>query len=245
MSDINLQQCDYDFWTRAAYWTVEEGVAISLGLNPKSKNLADKLDVSRAKKLSQLIELAKRAQKVELLDALPNPVDFLEWLNSIDFVDFPDALLRDDCELSFFLSSGRNSRGHWNSGFSFVDYKMSYEALEKVYIVQQEELHELRRENWEYSEEFDEDALYSLPPKPKVFEERQRKTMLRLLLAVAIGKYRFNPNLERSSVPKNIESTTDICGLNVTNETIRDYLKTAVSEFPAVLGLFEDKSSDE
>ena len=247
MSDINLQQCDYDFWTRAAYWTVEEGAAISMGLNPNIKNLTETVESSQAEKLKQITDLAKRAQKVDALGEFPHPVEFLEWLCSIDFVDITASLLRDGSEASFFTSIDRRNRGHWDSTFSFIDYKLSYEALEKIYFIQRDKLQELQRENWEYMEEFEgiEIEQYARTQKPKIFEERQRKTMLKLLLAIAIEKYRFNPTLERSSVPKNIEATTDLYGLNVTNETIREYLKKAVSEFPSVLNLFGDKSQKE
>jgi len=248
MSDMYLQQSDYDFWTRAAYWTVEEGAAISMGLNPNFENLTKILESLMAEKLKQITDLAKRAQKVGALAELPHPTAFLEWLCLIDFVDIPDPLLRDGSEMNFFATIDKRNRGHWDSSFSFVDYKLSYEALEKIYFIQRDKLHELQKENWEYLQEFEEsedDEVYVLAPKPKVFEKRQRKTMLKLLLAISIEKYRFNPTLERSSVPKNIEATTDLCGLNVTNETIREYLKKAVSEFPSVLNSFENTGQNE
>jgi hypothetical protein len=87
--------------------------------------------------------------------------------------------------------------------------------------------------------------LYKNGSKSRVFDERQRKTMLKILLSLAVNKFRFNPNNKRSSASKNIASTTELCGLSVTDETIRDHLKSAVAEYPKIRNLFEEAEISE
>jgi len=239
MDVLKMNSSDYLFWMRASYWTIEEGAAVALGINPKALKPQDEAKFSRFEKYEQLVELGKRAQKVNKLEELPNPIQFLEWLCSIDFVDIPKELLSDDYENDPFRFFGIAGRNDWNPSFSVVDYKSSYEGLEKLFIAQREELQELRRESWEFPIEWEDSEVFEA--KPKIFEKRQRNSLLKILLSVAVEKYRYNPAMERSSVPKNIESATDRCGLSVTDETIRDYLKMAIAEFPSVLSLFDDQ----
>lgn len=71
-------------------------------------------------------------------------------------------------------------------------------------------------------------------------DDRRRKTLLKIILVVAIEKYRFNPGKSKNSAPGRLEHATRITGLDVTDETIRVILEEALSEFPKVQELFEN-----
>ncbi|WP_435671603.1 hypothetical protein [Marivita sp.] len=61
---------------------------------------------------------------------------------------------------------------------------------------------------------------------------RERVTMTKLIAAMAIDGYGFNPKAKRSEIPKEIEDIADQLGLSVSRETIRKYLKEGSELLP-------------
>lgn len=240
---------DYAFWLRAAYWTSEEGAALALGIDP---TLIDNqvlnalgLESDLYHKYKQLCELATRAKKIGRLEEFPNPIAFLEWVQAIDFTKIPEEIQVERTH-SIFRSYSMDLLDDASEPFSsIIDYKLSYEGLEKTYYKLLEKFEESERDRWEEQEFEDEMSWYKNESKGRVFEERQRKTMLKILLSLAVKKFRFNPNNKRSSASKNIASTTELCGLSVTDETIREHLKSAVAEYPQIRNLFEEPDISE
>ncbi|EBA03203.1 hypothetical protein RB2150_17664 [Rhodobacterales bacterium HTCC2150] len=240
---------DYSFWLRAGYWTIEEGAALVLGINPVHVEILNNstvgFDDDMYRKYQQLCELGIRAKKIGRIEEFPNPISYLEWVQAIDFSKIPEDLLVARAN-AIFNSPSRNLFRETAEPFSsIIDYKQSYEGLEKAYYGLLERLDERERELWEGQEIDSEMHLHLSGGKANVFEERQRKTMLKILLSVAVNKFRYNPNNKRSSTSKNMASTTDLCGLSVTDETIREHLKSAVAEYPQIRNLFEHKDLDE
>jgi|TARA_B110000908_G_scaffold122098_1_gene143192 hypothetical protein len=243
-------EIDYAFWLRTAYWTSEEGAALALGIDPKLidnqtlNGLCLESDLHR--KYKQLCELATRAKKIGRLEELANPIAFLEWVQAIDFTKIPEDIQVARTHSIFHSYSITVSDDGAEPFSSIIDYKKSYEGLEKTYYKLLKEVEERERDQWEEQEFEDKKiSLYKNGSKSRVFDERQRKTMLKILLSLAVNKFRFNPNNKRSSASKNIASTTELCGLSVTDETIRDHLKSAVAEYPQIRNLFEEAEISE
>ena len=226
---------NYELCRRASYWTVEEGVALFLDKEPSlfnSETLKDSpRDHPTVSAFFEWLELAKRATHVSRLSTTPTPEEFLEWRKALGS-DW------DQDEIQAFLLKEQDN----GNPLSAIDYRASYFALETAYQTVLKQVEDLQVEvvelgNWMPSPDFEVETK----PRRNGFDDRQRKSLLKVVLSLAISKYRFNPKLSKNAAPKNMENATAECGLAVTDETIRSHLKEAVHLFPQVLDLFEDE----
>ena len=70
------------------------------------------------------------------------------------------------------------------------------------------------------------------PPKP--LGTRERETMLRIIIGMAVKGYSHDPKAARSTAPKEIADDLTALGIGVTDDTVRKYLKEAAeSVLPA------------
>lgn len=60
----------------------------------------------------------------------------------------------------------------------------------------------------------------------KPLDPRERSTMLKMIIAMAIEGYRYDPKAERSAIPSEIESDMNLLGIGINLETIRKHLKS-------------------
>lgn len=178
------------------------------------------------------LELSERAADAGIITLKPNPSEFLEWI-------YPLWYQNDDNFPLGILSEGPYSR------LSFIDYKTSYENLEVVHRAELKRTEGLREEVWELNDLLKSELKrapddFGAKLKVRKFDNRERKTLLKILLSVAISKYRYKLGDKKSSTAKNIETTTLECNLGVTDETIRAFLKEATIGFPEAFEIFED-----
>ena len=76
----------------------------------------------------------------------------------------------------------------------------------------------------------------SASSKPKIeetridrIEARERSSLLKLVCGMSVGGYGYDPRTERSSIPKDIRSDLNRLGLDLTEDTIRKWLKEAMT----------------
>lgn len=236
---------DFDFWKRTAYWTIEEGVALTLGKEPRRFN-SDTLanaprDNPAVSSFFEWLELANRAISVAHLSDEPTPSVFLEWRAMTEIGGNSEVIKSGnpgDYHALLFLMENDNG-----NPFSFINYKESYLNLEAAYIAKCKRLTELEGIEWELNDLWGQiEAGEHDTKKPKNREgldNRKRKSLLKIVLSTALTKYHFKPIKPKNSAPKNMETATLECGLHVTDETIRSLLREAVECFPEVLDLFE------
>lgn len=60
----------------------------------------------------------------------------------------------------------------------------------------------------------------------KPLDARERSTMLKMIITMAVEGYRYNPKAERSTIPSEIESDMNLLGVGITLETIRKHLRS-------------------
>jgi hypothetical protein len=105
---------DFDHWSRAAHWTLEEAVALSFGRNPEivnSKALRPHEDTSAfAAQYCRLLDLARRAEVWQKLFDPVLPGIFIAWARQNE-IEFPD-----DLELK--VRNRGNDIGNWKSAAS-------------------------------------------------------------------------------------------------------------------------------
>lgn len=68
--------------------------------------------------------------------------------------------------------------------------------------------------------------------KTETFDLRERKSMLRLIVGLAMQGYRYDPKALRSSIPKEISDNLDLIGLPLDTDTIRKYLREGQELLP-------------
>jgi hypothetical protein len=87
---------DVAHWSKAAYWTLDEAVALAFGKEPSVVNassLASYCEESLfAQRYAKALELAQRAADSQQLEKEPSPGVFLEWARRND-LPVPKALL--------------------------------------------------------------------------------------------------------------------------------------------------------
>lgn len=64
------------------------------------------------------------------------------------------------------------------------------------------------------------------------FDGRERASMVKLIAAMAIDAYGFDPTEKRNEIPNEIEGIADRLGLNLTSKTIRKYLREGSERLP-------------
>jgi hypothetical protein len=60
----------------------------------------------------------------------------------------------------------------------------------------------------------------------KLLDPRERSTMLKLIIALAVNGYGYDPKAERSTIPSEIESDMNLLGVGINLETIRKHLRS-------------------
>lgn len=60
----------------------------------------------------------------------------------------------------------------------------------------------------------------------KPLDPRERSTMLKLIIALAVNGYGYDPKAERSTIPSEIESDMNLLGIGINLETIRKHLRS-------------------
>lgn len=77
---------------------------------------------------------------------------------------------------------------------------------------------------------------YQLPSTKKpvidTLEPRERESLLKMVIGLAIGGYGYNPDAQRSKIPKEIRGDLNQQGLDLHEDTIRQYLREAASILP-------------
>jgi hypothetical protein len=63
-------------------------------------------------------------------------------------------------------------------------------------------------------------------------ESRERISMAKLIVAMAIQEYGYDPTGKRSPIPKELHDLTAMLGIEVTDDTIRKYLKLGARYLP-------------
>jgi hypothetical protein len=104
---------DFAHWSKAAYWTLDEALALSFGKSPEVVNweavrLYEKVSPF-ARKYGRVRDLAQRAKTFQKLYDPVLPIIYVLWAANND-IDFPEA-----------LAQQVRARGNW------IDWKVVYE----------------------------------------------------------------------------------------------------------------------
>jgi hypothetical protein len=205
-------------------WRLEEAVALSFSKDPEvvhEASLRTYKEVSYfAKQYMGVRDFALRAKESGQLTDPVLPKDFLEWAIRYE-INVPAQL-------------GEKVEAH---GGSIDDWKARFETLraqcdEKLKAKDQQideliqELKALREQNEKL-----ESRLASDPP----LREKERNSLLRMVLGMAVDKYGYIPGADKNratgSNAGSIPAALDDLELSVDSDTVRKYLHEAEARF--------------
>ena len=225
---INLPGAFADgrFWARHLVWTLEEGVALSLGRDPKVLNTTYLLDFSDEVNGASVIQefharcrLAESWEARGQLSQYPTPGEFMAWLERANLT-YPPEL-----------------REAWEAlGHQVADWKTLYEEAE----TERESLELSVLEYKRYSERLERELGQILTDQPlqtstassqdgdvEPFDPRARTSLEIMLYAVAAQKYRFDPDAQQWPATAKIVSAVALEGLTISDKAVRGHLRRA------------------
>ena len=229
---------DFEFWSKAAYWTLDEAIALSLGKSPeivKWENVqkhvqyvydskAGKIFMFSpfAKRYQQIRELALRAVKVQELYDPVLPALFLAWTKKNE-LDFPAALEEQ-------LVARGIAHTDWRGAYEELAQK--YAALKKSYqadLSQKEtELAQALAKAREEVNARSEEAGSAEKP----LHTRERESALKLIIGMALKGYCYDPSASRNAATQDIADDLAALGIGLDADTVRKWLKEGTELLP-------------
>jgi hypothetical protein len=233
---------DFAHWSKATYWTLDEATALSFGKAPgvvNWENVKPYLSSSPfAHRYARLRDLAFRAEKFGQLYDPVLPGIYIAWAkrNEIDFPADLEAAIR-------------------ARGIQVADWKSMYDEIKAALDKAKQEEHDLktRVESLVSNNEglartvneliAERDAakakvvqLQSEPEAAKTaakgLEARERESLLRLVIGMAVEAYRYDPKQKRSDKISEIASDLEKAGVVLDVDTVRKWLREAGELLP-------------
>ncbi len=223
---------DFSFWSRAAYWKIDEAVALSFcrdpiavnferlqcfsiksdsdetpeeyrgGLYLSYKNIMPKIAPFYVQ-YKDRYRLAKRAVEAEIFTDPVKPAQFIEWLKQLRLPvpERLDAALREN-------------------GVHTHDWRAAFERLQRDSEAERaaanEEIAKLKTDLERY--------------RKKELATRERDTLLKLVIGMAVAGYKYDPDSKRNPCIGEIHNDLAEREINLDEDTIRKWLKTAADE---------------
>jgi hypothetical protein len=154
---------DLDHWGKAAYWTLEEAVALTFGKDPqqvnwtKIKDYPSPTDSPFVEKYRKIRELALRAKSVGHLDDPCLPSDFLGWARRNNF-DVPAELIKE-------IEAQGNIIADWKDRHDNlqIEYNLIAEELKQLKGTGVDSLAAMQSEYWRDLAQKAEQAIKQFP----------------------------------------------------------------------------------
>jgi hypothetical protein len=207
---------DFDFWSKMTGWTLEQAIALSFGKDPRkvswSKISAYEGISPFVKKYSELRQLALDALWWKRLYDPILPSLYIVWTEQNE-LSFP-------AELKELVIKRSGKLINWQE-----EHKKILELnIENVKIAN-ETIETLKTK------------ITELETKAASFEEkpittRERNTFLKIIGAMAIDGYGYDPKASKSPLPREIADRLALHGIKLDTDTIRNKLQEAASELP-------------
>jgi hypothetical protein len=241
---------DFDHWSKMAYWTIEEAIALSLGKNPE---YVDWKKIESYKQVSPLVrdyskrrDLAKRAVAIKQLTDGVIPGFFLGWANRNELstpeelvqlvekrgqaiADWPTLLKNCQDEHSKTItwwSEKQKETLDWAKEQQSKALEVADNVMEKmsVQVKQRDDIiDDLNAEIAKLHEIANTPIREDLPPK-------SLQSLLKLILGMAIDGYGYDPKDRRSPIPKELADALSGKGISIDEDTVRKWLKKAGDE---------------
>lgn len=196
----------YDYYARAAYWTLDEGVALLLERDPKALNSESVKKYSPppniGRRFIELRDLARRAAKMQQLAHQNISGFFLAWAKR-NRLTVPEAL----------------EKTITDHGIQVADWKSIADQYAEQIAVLKAELEPLRAQD-------------TIKRRPKSAETIEKQTRLKLIIGLAISCYNHDPRAARTTTASAIRRDLETIGLTMDDDTIRKILSETAEFAP-------------
>lgn len=197
----------YSYWCKAAAWYDDEFTALLLARNPKVVTMES---IKRAKNLStfaneflDLRELVSRAVLKKQLLRATRPGFAIAWAKR-NRIPVPKA-----------LEAAVREHGH-----QVADWKTAYDQQAAIVADLKAKIAKLE--------------VAETKPEPTTADLgiRERDSLLKIVLGMAIKGYSYDPKASRNPTAKEVASDLSLIGLRLDEDTVRKYLAEATELLP-------------
>jgi hypothetical protein len=208
---------DFEFWAKAAPWTLDESIALSLGRDPRIVNwesVKSSVMISPfAKRYSDRRLLFRRGVHAGQIYESTIPTITIAWMDRLK-IEFPDAMRMQVEQLG-------NQIADWKSL-----YDRATEILEtnsQTIEIQKDKIEQLQRAVMELRAE--KEALENT--RQEDLGERERSSLLKIIYGISVAQYDFNASLKQNTATAQIVEDLAELGLSINVKTVRKYLREA------------------
>lgn len=233
-------KADFNHWSKAEHWSLDEAIALVLGKAPEIVNW-DTIKTYAGtspfvKQYSRLRDLTERARVWRKLYDLVLPPIFLKWAEDNE-IAIPAELAEKVAKLKGKLVDWKKQYEDTNAACDQL--RSVYEQLQKMYAqhiadwkgVVEKKSDLIEAAHLRIAElEGELAALNGAPPTPEPAKPQsviERQNMLKAIFGMAIRGYSYNPADKRSKTVAEIVSDLELEGIPLSDDTIRRYLKEA------------------
>src|SRR6266403_397017 len=219
-------KADFDYWSKAEHWSLEEAVALAMGKAPELVSWAKIQSYAQVspfvQKYGRLRDLAHRAVPWKKLYDPVLPTIFLRWAN--------DNEITVPAELSEKVFNLKGEAADWKKNYDelhamydqhIADWKKIADQLTAEVLSGRKRISEL--EQLLLDSETASVAPQTLKPQSPV----ERQNMLKVIFSMAIRGYAYKPEDKRSTVVTEIVGDTALQGIAVSDDTVRRSLNEA------------------
>lgn len=247
---------DFSRWASMSYWTIDEAVALSFGREPESatwKYIQSVGTISPfASEFIKKREVAMRAKTMGQLWDQTSPSTFLAWAERMRFsvpaelVEAVKALGIQICDWKMLFDQQKELTEQARSEVAekhaaqlavMQDHSQSISTLRNGYqglLDQKDELLALEGERIErLKARIDELESVQATKTEKNLGAKERESLLKLVIGMAIKGYSYDPKSGRSPTAKEIAGDLILVGLPLDEDTVRKYLAEARDLLPA------------
>jgi hypothetical protein len=235
---------DFDHWSKAAHWTIDEAIALSFGKAPEHvtwDKIKPVVQISAfAAQYARRRDLATRAVAGRQLFDPVLPTIFVDWAERLE-LGLPDELTAavrarashaTDWKELFKQSKQANEKSEAQWSRMFSECRASLEKNHKDWRTlsgQKDELIRSLEERVRQVQTQSSDA----PAKQKELSTRERDSLLKLTIGMAVLGYGFDPKAERSPQVQEIADDLARAGVSLDADTVRKWLRIAADLLPS------------
>jgi len=208
---------DFTHWSRAAYWRLDEAVALCFGKSPGRVNWETVKTHTQtsafAVQYARLRDLVNRAKDVEQLYEPVEPHVFIAWTKRVG-ISFPKDLEERVTAID-----------------DTIDWKAAHDAAVEAHDKHTKSLHAQLEQTAQ-----ERDALQAklkelenrwLSSTERELKPRERDSLYKLVIGMAMKGYRYNPNALKNLAVSEIASDLELLGIGLSDDTVRKWLLEA------------------
>jgi hypothetical protein len=206
---------DFDYWSKMANWTLDEAIALSFGKNPEVVSWSSLATITSYKspfiqEFKKIRALALRAVTWNTISNPMSPIIYVNWVEKNE-ITFPDKLAK-------IVQAKSNDVVNWKNNYDALQEKSNRNLITANQIIDAKNQKIKELENSKITD--------------KPLHTKERETLLKLVIGMAVGGYRYQPWEKRNEVIPDIVNDLQLTGVSLDPDTVRKWLKIASDLLP-------------